>query len=161
MTFVQTEINLFDVNSYFIDNIDPGNKQKQMRGLHWQMEKFMAERCPYSPEVATIKMAFFCGCYFKARLRPKYIEGKVAKYYRDRTLDLYISHELQIDIDLNEYCKEFFEADKQGSYNIIANKTLDYVSTVPLPAKIRKTFDRERLVKDLREFFVSIGCDIK
>ena len=161
MTFVQTGINLFDVKSYFIDGFDPYNKQKQMGGLCYKLEKFMAERCPYSPEVATIQMVFFCGRFFRARLRPKYIEGKVAKCQNARILDLYISHELQIDIDLNEYCEEFFKADKKGSQNIIANKTLEYVSTIPFPSKISKTFDRKRFVSDLREFFESIGCEIK
>lgn len=47
-----------------------------------------------------------------------------------------------------------------GSYNIIARTTLEYVSTVPLPVKIRKSFNRELFVSDLREFFVSIGCDV-
>lgn len=103
---------------------------------------------------------FFCGRYFKARLRPKYIEGKVVKNWRDRDLDMYFSRELKINIDLNAHCKEFFEADKMGSYNIIARTTMEYVSTMPLPVKIRKTFDRELFVNDLREFFQSIGCDV-
>ena len=61
---------------------------------------------------------------------------------------------------MNDVRKEFFEADKMGSYNIIARTTLEYVSTVPLPVKIRKSFNRELFVSDLREFFVSIGCDV-
>ena len=73
---------------------------------------------------------------------------------------MYFSRELKINIDLNAHCKEFFEADKMGSYNIIARTTLEYVSTMPLPVKIRKTFDRELFVNDLREFFVSLGCDV-
>lgn len=73
---------------------------------------------------------------------------------------MHLYHVLQIDIDLNDVRKEFFETDKMGSYNIIARTTLEYVSTMPLPVKIRKTFDRDLFVNDLREFFVSIGCDV-
>ena len=161
MTFVQIEVEFFRVNSYFIDNLDTQDKQTQTRPLCGSLERFMdAKGARYSKDVTTIQMVFFCGWFFKARLRPKYIEGKVVKNRRDRDLDMYISRELQIDIDLNAHCKEFFEADKMGSYNIIARTTLEYVSTVPLPVKIRKTFNRELFVSDLREFFVSIGCDV-
>ena len=161
MTFVQIEVEFFRVNSYFIDNLDTQNKQRQMRPLCGSLERFLDTKGHrYSKDVTTIEIVFFCGRYFKARLRPKYIEGKVVKNWRDRDLDMYFSRELKINIDLNAHCKEFFEADKMGSYNIIARTTMEYVSTMPLPVKIRKTFDRELFVNDLREFFVSIGCDV-
>ena len=161
MTFVQTQVERYRINSYFIDSLDPHNKQRQTGPLCWKLEQFLkAKGHRYSKDVATIEIVFFCGRFFKAHLRPRYIEGKVVKNWSNRDVDMYFSRELQIDIDLNAHCKEFFEADKMGSYNIIARTTLEYLSTVPLPVKIRKTFDRELFVNDLREFFVSLGCDV-
>ena len=161
MTFVQTEVENYRVNSYFIDNLDTQDKQRQTEPLCESLVRFLDDKSHrYSKDVTTIEIVFFCGHYSKAHLRPRYIEGKVVKNLRDRDLDMYISRELQIDIDLNAHCKEFFEADKMGSYNIIARTTLEYISTMPLPVKIRKTFDSELFVNDLREFFVSLGCDV-
>ena len=88
MTFVQIEVEFFRVNSYFIDNLDTQNKQRQMRPLCGSLERFLDTKGHrYSKDVTTIEIVFFCGRYFKARLRPKYIEGKVVKNWRDRDLD--------------------------------------------------------------------------
>ena len=152
----------FVTNAYMIDaDYDlSGLKQSSTLELTHSLERFMANKSKYSCDVEKIVLIYFCGSFCIGRKRPKYIEDKISKHPRSEYLNMHLYHVLQIDIDLNAHCKEFFEADKMGSYNIIARTTLEYLSTVPLPVKIRKTFDRELFVNDLREFFVSLGCDV-
>lgn len=161
MTFVQIETIHFRVKSYFKDNSDIHNKHVMAEEFCRKLETFMSsKRYSYSHDVATIQLAYFCGTARKARKKPKFIEGKIIKNPRNRILDIYISHELHIDIDLNEYCKKFFEADKMGCYNIIARKTLNYVYAMTLPPQVKK-FNKEKFISDLLEFFVSMGCNVE
>lgn len=160
MTFVQSQRIYLTVKCYFKDSSGINSKQELAEELREKLEKFMElERHFYSFDVATIRLTYFCGTSHKPRKKPKYIEGMVIKNPKNSIHDIFISHELHIDIDLNDQYNEFFEADKMGSYNIIARKTLDYIHNMTVPAQIRK-FGNDRLENDLRKFFVSIGCDV-
>lgn len=59
MTFVQIEVEFFRVNSYFIDNLDTQNKQRQMRPLCGSLERFLDTKGHrYSKDVTTIEIVF-------------------------------------------------------------------------------------------------------
>lgn len=89
--------------------------------------------------------------FSKPLVRPKYIEdgrGRVVT-----TGDTFpIHHELYVDIVIDS--SNFLVAAKGPEVSAIVGKEIiTYFENVKLPMKIRKSFDKERFVEDLREFF--------
>lgn len=108
----------------------------------------------YSQMVDNLDIELVCvqpGGHIKL-FRPQYVEDKQQKYFpRQKDSDTFrIYHELYVDVLLPE---EYIDSDAKESVEIIRDTTIDYFTNVALPVKIRKTFDKEAFVVDLRQFF--------
>lgn len=115
------------------------------------LNNFIANRS-YSPMVDYILITLYSNFPFSKPLaRPKYIEegrGRVVT-----TGDTYpIHHELYVDIVINS-SNSLVAAKGPEVSAIIGREIIVYFENVKLPMKIRKSFDKERFVEDLREFF--------
>lgn len=151
------ESNAFIIDSKYVYS----SKQEEILDLCDKLGAFYEKRISvsYSPDVENIDICFYCGSFSKGGKRPVYYENKYIKDRDAPCFDITLYHELSIDIDMNDKRDALFNSDLIGGYNIVAQSTIDYIRNVNMPLKIRKTFDKQRFIEDLKEFFVSIGCD--
>ena len=67
--------------------------------------------------------------------------------------------QLFVDMEIDDI-DSFYKGSSQESYNIVARSILNYLGEMKPPVKIRKTFEKERFVRDFRAFFTErMGCD--
>lgn len=108
----------------------------------------------YSQMVDNLDIELVCvqpGGHIKL-FRPQYVEDKQQKYFpRQKDSDTFrIYHQLYVDVLLTE---DYIDSDAKESVEIIRDTTIDYFTNVALPVKIRKAFDKETFIADLRLFF--------
>ena len=106
----------------------------------------------YSQLVDRLQIDLFCHMpLIKPISRPRYIEESIGKIVT--TGDTFpIHHELYVDIVIENF-DELIAAKEAEVAFIIGREVIAYFEKVKLPMKIRKSFDKERFVDDLRDFF--------
>ena len=106
----------------------------------------------YSQMVDYILITLYSNFPFSKPLaRPKYIEE--GRGHVVTTGDTYpIHHELYVDIVISSF-DTLITAKGSEVKTIVGKEIINYFEQVKLPLKIRKSFDKERFVEDLREFF--------
>ena len=115
----------------------------------------------YSFLVEEIVIELVCDVWMDAKIRkrPIYFEDKYVKVFRQHIEPTYrMYHLLMVAIRLPD---SFAECNEQEAIKMIADTMISYFTETPLPLKIRKSFDKERFIADLRTFFDSYkGIDI-
>lgn len=139
-----------------VDFINQSTKYDEIVLLGEQMDKVFSP-IVYSHLVNRMNIELFCGELFKPHSRPVYYEERFVKHPNNSELMSYVYHELIIDIEIPDKMKFLLSTLKEG-YRIIAQAMVKYFEEVKLPLKIRKSFDKDRFVCDLKAFFLSIGC---
>lgn len=136
-------------------DIDTGNRHRcNFEKMSNVLCSFFKERT-YSPMVNEIVIDMICSIGFRMpyRKRPIYHEDKLIKVdprHSDLTYRLY--HLMFIDVPLPD---AFSTCNPSDAIRIIEETLVRYFIDVPLPVKIRKSFDKERFIADLQEFFDS------
>jgi hypothetical protein len=105
--------------------------------------------------VNEIVIDMICSIGFRMpyRKRPIYHEDKLIKVdprHSDLTYRFY--HLMFIDILLPDV---FSTSSTTDSLKIIEDTLVSYFKNVSLPTKVRKSFDKERFIADLQQFFES------
>lgn len=115
------------------------------------LNNFIANRS-YSPMVDYLLITLYSESIFSKPLtRPKYIEDGIGRVVT--TGDTFpIHNELYVDIVINS-SNSLVAAKGPEVSAIIGREIIVYFENVKLPMKIRKSFDKERFVEDLRGFF--------
>ena len=110
------------------------------------------ENKSYSPLVEELWVFFYCHSYFyKPYKRPKYMEDVMGKTpFHDVSWPIF--HTLSVDVLIDPIDRLLIAKDPELSA-IVGKEIIDYFENVKLPMKIRKSFDKERFIEDLREFF--------
>ena len=120
-----------------------------------KMNAFFENRS-YSPLVDTIYMRLYCySDFYKPYKYPQYMEN-----VRGKTpchgVSWPIFHSLLVEILFDPIDRLLF-AKGSEVLSVIGSEIITYFEQVKLPLKIRKDFDKERFIEDLREFFNN--CD--
>ena len=101
-----------------------------------------------------IDFSFINAEAFKCRVRPQYI----AKANNSIPL-LYNIMTLRYEIPLPE--AEFIKVSDEDRPTYIGKALMKVLESQNVPTKIRKQFDRERFIADVRDFFVNVkGCKL-
>ena len=94
---------------------------------------------------------------FKCRTRPYYLA--VRDMDKDSPSGPYSLMALVYEIPLLE--SEFVKVSEEELPTYIGKILLEHLETHDVPTKIRKQFDRERFISDVRDFFVHVkGCKL-
>ena len=106
----------------------------------------------YSPLVEEIQIRISCQSYFyKPYKRPQYMEDVKGKTpCPDVFFPIY--HTLFVDV-LIDPIDGLLNAKGSEVSTIVGREIIAYFEKVKLPLKIRKSFDKERFISDLRTFF--------
>ena len=101
-------------------------KREEIVRLQASMEEFFAKK-NYSPMVEFVTIKLFClpFCY-KPHKRPMYYEVLPLKYLNSNEVD---------------------------GYRIVERSIIEYFHNNPLPVKIRKSFDTDAFLDDMKIFF--------
>lgn len=142
------------IKSYFLFDIARAHEQRAIVDVLRDKAELFFMHKNYSPMVENLYIELLCNGLHSNIItrRPKYIEDKQQKYFpRQKDSDTFrIYHELYVDVLLPE---EYIDSDAKESVEIIRDTTIDYFTNVALPVKIRKAFDKDTFVADLRQFF--------
>jgi len=136
-------------------DIDTGNRHRcNFEKMSNVLRSFFKDRT-YSPMVNEIVIDMICSIEFRMpyRKRPIYHEDKLIKVdprHSDLTYRFY--HLMFIDILLPDV---FSTSSTTDSLKIIEDTLVSYFKNVSLPTKVRKSFDKERFIADLQQFFES------
>lgn len=132
------------------------------KNLFHSMSSFFSQRS-YTPGVnhIVVKLYWESTVYIRIYRRPRYIEDKYVKVfpqYKEKEPTHHMFHVLFVEIRLPD---SFVGCNEQEAIKMIADTMISYFTETPLPLKIRKSFDKERFIADLRTFFDSYkGIDI-
>lgn len=142
--------NVFDVN---VGKKHRNNFEKMSKAL----QSYFMERT-YSSMLNEMVIDMICSIEFrmKYRKKPVYYEDKLIKVdpgYSDATFRMY--HLLFVDIPLPD---EFATCSVDNAVAMIGDTMVKYFTEVNLPVKIRKSFDKDRFVADLKAFFDSYSA---
>lgn len=111
------------------------------------------ENRSYSPLVDIIYMRLYCSSdFYKPYKHPQYMEdvrGKTPCHNVSWT----IFHSLLVEI-LFDPIDRLLLAKGSEVLSVIGREIVNYFEQVKLPLKIRKSFDKERFVEDLRVFLI-------
>ncbi len=141
-----------------------GSKTSEIYELIGLMNEYFKGRS-YSSAVETFNIWFLCDSpvyeQFSVPKRPRYVAEKSApkpKYlWEDNSDNMY--HTIKtLFIEIKVDHQSFSQSDKIGGYTIIGNTLLRYLEEMKYPVALRKSFDRERFNRDMKEFFQSLGC---
>ena len=126
-------------------------KREEIVRLQASMEKFFAKK-NYSPMVEFVTIKLFClpFCY-KPHKRPMYYEvlplklsyGEIIEYRH-----LYLCADITI-----ENAEEYLNSNEVDGYRIVERSIIEYFHNNPLPVKIRKSFDTDAFLDDMKIFF--------
>ena len=140
------------------------DKDREIEELESQMKHFFQNKV-YSPDVMIYSIGIIC-------VKPEYDQfskPKRPRYYRNRDFKTprgfpddgtVLSFVKYMYIDLKIDFSPFAYSNKIEGYTIIGNTLLKYLKEMKYPVAIRKSFDKERFNKDMKEFFQSIGCKL-
>ncbi|WP_027454937.1 hypothetical protein [Xylanibacter brevis] len=101
----------------------------------------------YSPCLEEININLITLPECKKQKRPIYYDN-VQRLYKGMPYTLY--HLLMIDVKLPD---NFANTNDSEAVKMIGDTMVKYFTEVNLPVKIRKSFDKERFVADLKTFF--------
>ena len=137
--------------SYFGKEFNETTIRENIYKVHERMKVFFKNKT-YSQLVDRLQIDLFCHMpLIKPISRPRYIEESIGKIVT--TGDTFpIHHELYVDIVIENF-DELIAAKEAEVAFIIGREVIAYFEKVKLPMKIRKSFDKERFVDDLRDFF--------
>lgn len=107
----------------------------------------------YSKLVETLEVEFFCDSYLNPYKRPYYTEN-ISKKIPSSEESFTIYHKLVVDIEIPK--DEVLHA--SSIRLLILKEFIKYFAKTTLPVKIRKSFDKERFVADLKAFFDSYSA---
>ena len=132
-------------------------KYSDIDSLREDINKFFADKT-YCPIVDELTIGLYCGIIIWPPLvRPRYIEDK--KFVDTNPhWEWSIYHQLRTDVIIEDK-DALLHSDRIGGYTIIARAIIDYFQKHKMPLKIRKTFETERFINDLKSYFISIGCN--
>ncbi len=105
-------------------------------------------------ELTELSFKFINTQNFKCRVRPKYIPiHDVTKAYEAYVMALFF------EIPMPEV--EFIKVSDEDRPTYIGKALMKVLESQDVPTKIRKQFDRERFIADVRDFFVNVkGCKL-
>ena len=119
------------------------SKREEIIRLQTSMKDFFAKKS-YSPKVEP-----FCYLPYK---RPMYYEDLALKS-RGEVIE-HVYKFLCADITI-ENADEYLNSDEVEGYQIVEKAIIDYFQNKPLPVKIRKSFDTQAFLDDIKAFFDS------
>lgn len=130
-------------------------KWEELNELALLFSKHFEKRC-YSKDVEMCEIYIIC-------VSPGFDQFFIPKrptYHKDKTYanGLHFIKTFLFDIKLDY--QSFYQSNKIEGYAIIGNTLLKYLEEMKYPIAIRKSFDKERFNKDVREFFQSLGCKL-
>ena len=135
---------------YFGMEFNETSVRDDILSISRNLNDFVANR-EYSPLVEHLLITLYCNFPWAKAKRPNYIEkgnGKVIT--TGDTFPIY--RELYVDIVLESF-DALVKAKEPEVSAIIGKEIIAYFEQVKLPLKIRKSFDKEMFVDDLRDFF--------
>ena len=141
-------------------DIQASQKDELVSNLDKELSSFFSERT-YSSMVEEINIDLYCfntPFRLKHHSRPVYHEDKTSKVFpRDKKSDttFRMYHLLFVDIPLPD---EFATCSVDNAVAMIGDTMVKYFTEVNLPVKIRKSFDKDRFVADLKAFFDSYSA---
>ena len=128
------------------------SKREEIVRLQTKMEEFFAKK-NYSPMVEQLQIKLFClpFCFLPYK-RPMYYEDLALKS-RGEVIE-HVYKFLSADITI-ENADEYLNSDEVEGYRIVEKAIIDYFQNKPLPVKIRKSFDTDTFLDDIKVFFDS------
>ena len=137
--------------SYFGKEFNETTIRENIYKVHENMKMFFKNKT-YSLLVNRLQIDLFCHMpLIKPICRPRYIEeGKGRIVTTGETFPIH--NELYVDIVIESF-DALVVAKESEVAAIIGKEVVAYFEQVKLPMKIRRNFDRERFIDDLREFF--------
>ena len=126
-------------------------KREEIVRLQASMEEFFAKK-NYSPMVEFVTIKLFClpFCY-KPHKRPMYYEVLPLKLSSGEIIEyrhLYLCADITI-----ENAEEYLNSNEVDGYRIVERSIIEYFHNNPLPVKIRKSFDTDAFLDDMKIFF--------
>ena len=126
-------------------------KREEIVRLQASMEEFFAKKS-YSKMVEVIHMDLFClPFYYKPYKRPKYYEDLPLKLSSGEIVE-HLRFFLRISITI-ENAEEYLNSNEVDGYRIVERSIIEYFHNNPLPVKIRKSFDTDAFLDDMKIFF--------
>ena len=126
-------------------------KREEIVRLQASMEEFFANKS-YSKMVEVMHLDLFClPFYYKPYKRPKYYEDLPLKLSSGEIVEhrhLYLCTDITI-----ENAEEYLNSNEVDGYRIVEKTIIDYFQNNPLPVKIRKSFNLNAFLDDLKTFF--------
>ncbi len=152
-------------NLIITDEVD-NKKGNEIHGLVESLNCFFKD-CSYSLMVEIFDIILICVSpeydqFFQPK-RPRYCKSKLVpkpKYLWEKDSDNMFHTVKTLFIEIKIDYQSFYQSDKIEGYTIIGNTLLKYLKEMKYPVAIRKSFDKERFNKDMKEFFQSIGCKL-
>lgn len=138
---------------YFGIEYNKTTVREEIQTISNDLNNFVASSS-YSPLVDYLLITLYSDLLLSKPLaRPKYFEDGRGRFVT--TGDTFpIHHELYVDIVIHS--PDTLVAAKGSEVSaIIGREIIAYFEEVKLPLKIRKSFDKERFIEDLRKFFNS------
>ena len=128
------------------------SKREEIIRLQTSMKDFFAKKS-YSPKVEVLYLDLYClpFCYLPYK-RPMYYEDLALKS-RGEVIE-HVYKYLCADITI-ENADEYLNSDEVEGYRIVEKAIIDYFQNKPLPVKIRKSFDTQAFLDDIKAFFDS------
>ena len=116
------------------------------------LSKLFFSRKRFSSMINTVDINLICGDDEHKQIRPRYIEDKHPKVFprKKDSPTFHIYHKLDIYVILSE---AIIKCDDREAVAIIKDTIINYISETAMPVKIRKSFDKDRFIADLRQFF--------
>ena len=127
-------------------------------GLLEELNNFLADRV-YTTDLQLdeIHLSFQNPEAIKSRVRPYYMAARDME--KDDPWGPYSLMALIYEIPLPE--RDFIKVSEDKLPTYIGKILLEHLETHDVPVKIRKQFDRERFIADVRDFFVNVkGCKL-
>ena len=127
--------------------------RESVSAINEKFERFFIDR-GYSDMVDEVQIDLFCLMRFMQPLkRPVYVEDSKGRL--PYTTDSFPIHrKLFVNIVIEPF-ESLVNAKCSEVSAIIGREIIAYFEEVKLPLKIRKSFDKERFIEDLRKFFNS------
>ena len=126
-------------------------KREEIHRLLISMEEFFATKS-YSQMVEVMHLDLFClPFYYKPYKRPKYYEDLPLKLSSGEIVE-HLRFFLRISITI-ENAEEYLNSNEVDGYRIVERSIIEYFHNNPLPVKIRKSFDTDAFLDDMKIFF--------
>ena len=125
--------------------------RESVGAINEKLERLFIDKV-YSDMVDEVQIDLFCLMPFMKPLkRPVYVENSKGRMpYTTETFPIH--RKLFVNIVIKSFESLVAAKDSEVS-EIIGREIIAYFEKVKLPMKIRKSFDKERFIDDLREFF--------